>query len=64
VPKSDFGTSYLIYFTIMQSKKLYAWETGPVDDKALALLCAENAEFKAGPAYSSLISDVSFILAT
>lgn len=25
----------------MQSKRLYAWETGPVDDRALALLCGE-----------------------
>ncbi|EEB97265.1 hypothetical protein MPER_03458, partial [Moniliophthora perniciosa FA553] len=29
----------------MHSKKLYAWETGPVDDMALLLLCGE-AEFK------------------
>lgn len=41
----DFGVSYLCYFTIMQSKKMYAWETGPVDDLALLLLCGD-AEFK------------------
>ncbi|OCF60762.1 DEAH box polypeptide 36 [Kwoniella mangroviensis CBS 10435] len=46
VPKSDFGTNYLAYFTIMQSKRLYAWETGPVDDKALALLCGDIADFR------------------
>ena len=28
-----------------QSKKLYAWETGPVDDLAMVLLCGEP-EFK------------------
>jgi len=41
----DFGVHYLSYFTIMQSKKMYAWETGPVDDLALVLLCGE-ADFK------------------
>ncbi|CAL1696117.1 unnamed protein product [Somion occarium] len=41
----DFGVNHLSYFTLMQSKKLYAWETGPVDDLALLLLCGE-AEFK------------------
>ncbi|OCF41878.1 DEAH box polypeptide 36 [Kwoniella heveanensis CBS 569] len=46
VPKGDFGTNYLAYFTIMQSKKLYAWETGPVDDRALALLCGDVADFR------------------
>ncbi|ORY32822.1 P-loop containing nucleoside triphosphate hydrolase protein [Naematelia encephala] len=45
-PKSDFGTNYLAYFTIMQSKKLYAWETGPVDDRALAMLCGDTADFR------------------
>ena len=33
---------------VRQSKKLYAWETGPVDDLALLLLCGE-AEFKVNP---------------
>ncbi|KAF9015290.1 P-loop containing nucleoside triphosphate hydrolase protein [Cyathus striatus] len=41
----EFGSHYLTYFTLMQSKKLYAWETGPVDDLALLLLCGE-CEFK------------------
>ncbi|WRT66497.1 uncharacterized protein IL334_003456 [Kwoniella shivajii] len=45
-PKTDFGTNYLVYFTIMQSKRLYAWETSPVDDKALALLCGDVADFR------------------
>ncbi|KAJ3558034.1 hypothetical protein NM688_g1149 [Phlebia brevispora] len=37
----NFGVNYLCYFTIMQSKKMYAWETGPVDDLALLLLCGD-----------------------
>lgn len=37
----DMGTHHLAYFTLMQSRKLYAWETGPVDDLALILLCGE-----------------------
>ncbi|KAJ6519955.1 P-loop containing nucleoside triphosphate hydrolase protein [Mycena sanguinolenta] len=41
----DFGVNHLAYFTLMQSKKLYAWETGPVDDVALVLLCGD-ADFK------------------
>ncbi|KAI0094612.1 P-loop containing nucleoside triphosphate hydrolase protein [Irpex rosettiformis] len=41
----DFGVNYLSYFTIMQSKRMYAWETSPVDDLALVLLCGD-AEFK------------------
>ncbi|KAF8337940.1 P-loop containing nucleoside triphosphate hydrolase protein [Cantharellus anzutake] len=41
----DFGVSHLCYFTLMHSKKLYAWETGPIDDLSLFLLCGE-AEFK------------------
>jgi len=28
----------------MQSKRLYAWETGPVDDRALALLCGDQVD--------------------
>jgi ATP-dependent RNA helicase DHX29 len=44
--KPDYGSNYLVYFTIMQSKKLYAWETGPVDDRALALFCGDNPDFK------------------
>jgi ATP-dependent RNA helicase DHX29 len=42
---ADWGTNHLAFFTIMHSKKLYAWETGPVDDRALVLLCGE-ADFK------------------
>ncbi|KAK7058857.1 hypothetical protein VNI00_001481 [Paramarasmius palmivorus] len=41
----DLGANHLTYFTLMQSKRLYVWETGPVDDMALLLLCGE-AEFK------------------
>ncbi|KAI0348676.1 P-loop containing nucleoside triphosphate hydrolase protein [Trametopsis cervina] len=49
----DFGVNYLSYYTIMQvpvsaaaqSKRMYAWETGPVDDLALVLLCGD-ADFK------------------
>ncbi|KAF9456536.1 P-loop containing nucleoside triphosphate hydrolase protein [Collybia nuda] len=37
----DFGVNHLAYFTLMHSKKLYAWETGPVDDIAIVLLCGE-----------------------
>ncbi|KZT74762.1 P-loop containing nucleoside triphosphate hydrolase protein [Daedalea quercina L-15889] len=42
---TDFGVNHLCYFTLMQSKKLYARETGPVDDLAVVLLCGEP-EFK------------------
>ncbi|KAJ7170010.1 P-loop containing nucleoside triphosphate hydrolase protein [Mycena filopes] len=42
---TDFGVNHLAYFTLMHSKKLYAWETGPVDDMALTLLCGD-ADFK------------------
>ncbi|KAJ7786454.1 P-loop containing nucleoside triphosphate hydrolase protein [Mycena metata] len=49
----DFGVNHLAYFTLMHSKKLYAWETGPVDDVAIALLCGD-ADFK-------LISNTAFI---
>ncbi|OXB39837.1 DEAH box polypeptide 36, partial [Cryptococcus neoformans] len=54
IPKGEFGSNYLAYFTIMHSKRLYAWETGPVDDTALALLCGDIADFK--------VSASSFIL--
>ncbi|KAH9857918.1 P-loop containing nucleoside triphosphate hydrolase protein [Lenzites betulinus] len=50
---SDFGVNHLCYFTLMHSKKLYAWETGPVEDMALLLLCGD-AEFK-------LMADTAFI---
>lgn len=49
----DFGVNHLSYFTLMHSKKLYAWETGPVDDMALLLLCGE-VDFK-------LISNSTFL---
>ncbi|KAF8559205.1 P-loop containing nucleoside triphosphate hydrolase protein [Imleria badia] len=41
----DITANYLVYFTLMQSKKLYAWETAPVDDLALLLLSGE-CDFK------------------
>jgi len=49
----DFGVHHLAFFTIMQSKKLYVWETGPVDDLALLLLCGD-CNFK-------LISDAASV---
>jgi len=42
---SDMGCNYFAYFTLMHSKKLYAWETSPVDDLAILLLCGDS-EFK------------------
>ncbi|KAK0456451.1 P-loop containing nucleoside triphosphate hydrolase protein [Armillaria borealis] len=39
---SDLGANHLAYFTLMHSKKLYAWETTPVDDLAILLLCGES----------------------
>lgn len=42
---TDFGVNHLVYFTLMYSKKMYAWETGPIDDLAIVLLCGES-EFK------------------
>ncbi|KAF8323290.1 P-loop containing nucleoside triphosphate hydrolase protein [Clavulina sp. PMI_390] len=41
----DFGVNHLSYFTLMHSKKLYVWESGPVDDLAMFLLCGD-ADFK------------------
>ncbi|KIK96360.1 hypothetical protein PAXRUDRAFT_826025 [Paxillus rubicundulus Ve08.2h10] len=41
----DLAANYLAYFTLMHSKKLYAWETGPMDDLAILLLCGE-CDFK------------------
>ncbi|KAK0465179.1 P-loop containing nucleoside triphosphate hydrolase protein [Desarmillaria tabescens] len=38
----DLGANHLAYFTLMHSKKLYAWETTPVDDLAILLLCGES----------------------
>ncbi|CED84539.1 ATP-dependent RNA helicase A [Phaffia rhodozyma] len=45
IKTADFGSNHLAFFTIMHSKKLYAWETGPVDDRALILMCGDT-EFK------------------
>ncbi|KAH7106886.1 P-loop containing nucleoside triphosphate hydrolase protein, partial [Auriculariales sp. MPI-PUGE-AT-0066] len=45
-PLSDFAASnFLVYFTIMQSKRLYAWETGAAQDVSIVLLCGEG-EFR------------------
>ncbi|KAF9229432.1 P-loop containing nucleoside triphosphate hydrolase protein [Gyrodon lividus] len=49
----DLAANYLAYFTLMHSKKLYAWETGPMDDLAILLLCGE-CDFK-------LISDMAIV---
>ncbi|KAH7909118.1 P-loop containing nucleoside triphosphate hydrolase protein [Hygrophoropsis aurantiaca] len=49
---SNFGCNHLAYFTLMHSKKLYAWETSPVHDLAILLLCGE-CEFKARMVLSS-----------
>ncbi|BEJ01119.1 hypothetical protein CcaverHIS631_0509760 [Cutaneotrichosporon cavernicola] len=46
LPKREFGSNNLVYYTLMQSKKLYAWETGPIDDRALALLCGDFVDTK------------------
>ncbi|KAI0778038.1 P-loop containing nucleoside triphosphate hydrolase protein [Trametes elegans] len=54
---ADFGVNHLCYFTLMHSKKLYAWETGPVEDMALLLLCGD-AEFKH---VSQLMADTAAI---
>jgi len=51
--KKDFGVNHLAYFTLMHSRRLYAWETGPVDDMAMLLLCGE-CDFK-------ITSDSAFI---
>ncbi|KXN89904.1 ATP-dependent RNA helicase DHX29 [Leucoagaricus sp. SymC.cos] len=42
---ADMGYNYFNYFTLMHSKKLYAWELGPVDDLAMLLLCGDT-EFR------------------
>ncbi|KAI0051742.1 P-loop containing nucleoside triphosphate hydrolase protein [Auriscalpium vulgare] len=54
---TEFGANHLVYFTLMHSKKLYAWETGPVDDVALALVCGD-CDFKAR---SLLMTDMAFM---
>ncbi|KAG8906193.1 hypothetical protein FRB99_007409 [Tulasnella sp. 403] len=42
---SSLGVRHLCYFTMMQSKKLFVWESGPVKDIMLLLLCGD-ADFK------------------
>ncbi|XP_006454441.1 hypothetical protein AGABI2DRAFT_182424 [Agaricus bisporus var. bisporus H97] len=42
---SDIGCNYFAYFTLMHSKKLYAWENGPADELAILLLCGDT-EFR------------------
>lgn len=40
--KPDLGNaSFLTYFNIQQSKKLYVWENGVVDEKSVLLLCGD-----------------------
>ncbi|KAL4071050.1 P-loop containing nucleoside triphosphate hydrolase protein [Scleroderma citrinum] len=41
----DLAVNHLAYYTLMHSKKLYAWETTPVDDLTLLLVCGE-CDFK------------------
>ncbi|KDN44394.1 P-loop containing nucleoside triphosphate hydrolase protein [Tilletiaria anomala UBC 951] len=49
LPKS---VHHLLYFTIMQSKKLYAWDTAALDDRAILLLCGEaDAKLSANSLY-------------
>ncbi|WVN88411.1 uncharacterized protein L203_103620 [Cryptococcus depauperatus CBS 7841] len=55
LPYNEFESNYLIYFTIMHSKRLYAWEVGPVENISLALLGGDIADFKVSA--SSLILD-------
>lgn len=47
---AQFEANYLTYFTIMQSKRLYAWEVAPVADKALAVLCGDIVDLKVSTA--------------
>ncbi|KAJ1041518.1 hypothetical protein NDA11_000066 [Ustilago hordei] len=39
------SSSFMLYYTMMQSKKLYAWQTGWTDDKAVYMLCGDG-EFR------------------
>ncbi|KAH8915725.1 P-loop containing nucleoside triphosphate hydrolase protein [Atractiella rhizophila] len=50
--KVDFGQGvrFVTFFTIMRSTKLYVWESGTVDERAVYLLCGD-ADIKL-PAYS------------
>jgi ATP-dependent RNA helicase DHX29 len=41
--RPDFGDSrFVSYFNIQQTRKLYVWETGAVDELAVYLLCGEQ----------------------
>ncbi|CAO1617715.1 unnamed protein product [Sympodiomycopsis kandeliae] len=40
------GLSHLIYFTIMQSRKLYVRELAPIQDISLILLCGSDLDLK------------------
>ncbi len=35
------GVHHLLYYNIMRSRKLYAWETSALDDRAILLACGE-----------------------
>jgi ATP-dependent RNA helicase DHX29 len=35
------GVHHLLYFNIMQSRKLFAWETAALDDRVILLACGE-----------------------
>ncbi|GAA6031102.1 hypothetical protein JCM8097_004004 [Rhodosporidiobolus ruineniae] len=49
--RSDpFGTRFATFFTAMHTKRLYIWESGAVDERAVYLLCG-NADFQL-PAHS------------
>ncbi|KAG1716543.1 hypothetical protein ID866_595 [Astraeus odoratus] len=37
----DLAVNYLAYYTLMHSKKLYAWEATPVDDLTILLVCGD-----------------------
>ncbi|KAK4055699.1 hypothetical protein OIV83_000245 [Microbotryomycetes sp. JL201] len=45
--RQDFGgAKFIAFFTAMHTKKLYVWESGGVDERAVYLLCG-NADFQA-----------------
>lgn len=47
--RNDFGDAkFIAFFTAMHTKKLYVWESGAVDEKAVYLLCG-NADFQVCP---------------
>lgn len=56
---NDFGVNHLFYFTLMHSKKLYAWETGPAEDISLLLLCGE-CDFKLIASMASVDRKIKF----